>query len=386
MKKHIKLINILLICILITIFNGGCNQKTEYFHHAAIVETITNDNFEVNGNKYVYKNKDIYILEDDNKWMKIKSPIDVEEWITCIKVSESKIYIGSQTKAGEKTYLYTFDKNFNLIEKNETYEMFYFDIYEDWLYYCRHTSKMSLLYKYNPNAKDLVFICEFNAEEIINVDEKLIYVPYSNRYNIYILEEESSNNIFYSEEIYELFFVYNNMIGYVKEEEGYIFISYNGKEYKEYIGHWQHFYKEIIVFDNKIKFSSYNRTKKEEDYVGCEPFVPDCICEHDKSYVWEFDFITEKINLLMELEEKSYVIGFDEENIFYYQNSAIHKNDTLLYNYPTIEIGGAFNRSDIFYSGYRNDSHISLNYFYLYNESVYYYYLDCSSQVKDYYD
>ncbi len=392
MKKHkkvIKIINIMLAIILITIFNNGCNERTPYYHHPAVVETIIgNDSFEVNGSCYVYKDRNIYKLEDNvfKKICQISDLID-EDYFWQIESYNNKIYITTSvdTRTDVPYYLYVYDCNFNLIEKNEVEEMNSFNIYGNWLYYLKSSLNGNYsLYKYNLNTKEIVYFCEVEGQEIVDVDGLHICFPSTFSIISYILEQE--NNItFYNEGFNEINFVYNNKIGYISNDGEHIFIEYDGMIYGKSTGHWSKFTEGAIVNDNKIRFASYFETEKGEDYIGCELISEDCICRHDKSYIWEFDFVTKEFKLLKEINESSYVIGFDNDGYYYYMNSAIYKNDTKLYDYPTIEISGKYNRF-AWFAKYINDSHVSLNYFHLYNGNVYYYYLDNSSQIKDYYE
>lgn len=392
MKKHkkvIKIINIMLVIILISIFNNGCNERTPYYHHPAVVETIIgNYSFEVNGSCYVYKDRIIYKLED-NIFKKICQISDLieEKHFFHFEAYNNKIYITTSvdTNANMPCYLYVYDCNFNLIEKNETQHIDLFNIYGDWLYYIKFSPNgYYLLHKYNLNSKEIVFLCEVEGKEIVEVDGLHIYVPFSFNSRFYILEQE--NNItFYDGNRHTINFVYNNKIGYISEDGEHIFIEYDGMIYGKSTGHWSQFTKGAIVNDNKIRFASYCEIEKGEDYIGCELISEDCICRHDKSYIWEFDFVTKEFTLLKEINESSYVIGFDNDGYYYYMNSAIYKNDTKLYDYPTIEISGKYNRF-AWFAKYINDSHVSLNYFHLYDGNVYYYYLDNSSQIKDYYE
>ncbi len=384
MKKHkkvIKIINIMLVIILISIFNNGCGY-TPYYHHAAIVGTLING-FEINEIRYVEQNNNIYKTEE-NRLHNINFQMNSNESITKIVINNDLIYMGVYDYYNDICYLYVLDNNFNIIQKDELKDFFYFEIHADWLYYLQMTSKNFLLYKYNLHTKELIFLCEAEGKEIIEVEGLEFYVPYNTRQDIIILSEHT--NKFYSIHRYDLNFVYNNKIGSIYNHEGNIFIEYDGMIYGKSTGHWSQFTEGAIVNDNKIRFASYCEIEKGEDYIGCENGVPDCICRHDMSYIWEFDFLTKEFKLLKEINESSYVIGFDNDGYYYYMNSAIYKNDTKLYDYPTIEISGKYNRDASFNTFYKDDSHVSLNYFHLYNGNVYYYYLDNSSQIKDYYE
>lgn len=362
------------------------------YHHAAIVDTLS-DVVSIKDNNYVINKQKLYRLTD-NKIVEENIELDNEEYLCDIGYNENtnEVYISTQKQNGieQISYLYILDENMKRKEKILTNEIFVFVISDNWLYYTELYSSNNIqktkLKRFSPLSLEKEYLGDFNKNRIIVIGDNTFYCPYDGSSYLELINIEDEYIKLCSLHNWEIPFVINDSFGIIKNNQGEIIVNYNEEQYTIKQGDcFVRFYSFVYVYKNKVIFASYNENKKDVNYIECEDNIPDCICMHDNSYVWEFNISTKEIRCILEIKSTSYLIGIEKENIYYYKDSAIYKNNEKLYKYPTIEIKGKFYREGVWYAGYEDDSHVSINYFCLYKEKVYHYYLDCSHQIKDRY-
>lgn len=103
------------------------------------------------------------------------------------------------------------------------------------------------------------------------------------------------------------------------------------------IDNHQELYLNAFLIDNKIIFATY--TEKKNNECGNKPDSNTCICQIDQSYLYCLDLEDNRLYLKESFDSGSFLIDYDEKNVWYYNNGFVYKNSILIRQTKKIETG-----------------------------------------------